>query len=107
MTSDQTIVEFLGEQYRGRRYIRFADLVALGLFNNRRTLKTWVELGAFPAGIRLPSKHGATLVWSAAEVAQTLADRHAERDSKHPPQGASRDNEARFFIGGPEWVAPS
>jgi hypothetical protein len=108
MASDQTIIEYLGEQYAGRRYVRYVDLVRLGLVGNRRTLRTWIELGVFPGGIRLPSKHGTTLVWSTAEIAQTLADRHAERDSKHYPQqqGASR-REARLFYGGPEWPSPS
>ena len=32
------------------RRLRFADLVALGLFNNRNTLKNWIRDYGFPTG---------------------------------------------------------
>jgi hypothetical protein len=85
--SDDAIVRLLGEGFRGRRYLRYADLRSLGLISNRATLRLWIERGAFPAGIRLPAPYGTTLAWSAAEVATMLAERFAERgglESKRP-----------------------
>ena len=45
--------------------LRFADLVALGLFNNRNTLKNWIRDYGFPTG-QLTGPN--TRTWSEAEI---------------------------------------
>jgi predicted DNA-binding transcriptional regulator AlpA len=90
---DALIARFLGSKYLGRRYLRYAELEALGLVDNRASLKLWVDAGAFPRGIKIPGPYGKTLVWLAVEVAQLVAQRVAERD-------ASTDNEADTPISG-------
>jgi predicted DNA-binding transcriptional regulator AlpA len=63
-----------------RRYLRFRDLVTLGIVSNRGTLSHWVKHGRFPAGIKLAGPRGRTLVWSVAEIAEHLARRAAEQE---------------------------
>jgi|GraSoiStandDraft_16_1057320.scaffolds.fasta_scaffold116680_4 hypothetical protein len=70
----------LGSQYSGRRYLRYRELEALGICNNRNTLTFWIRKGRFPAGIKISGPYGKTLVWSAVEVAQHLLARAAERE---------------------------
>jgi len=90
---DALIAQFLGSRYLGRRYLRYAELEALGLVDNRASLKNWMDSGGFPRGIKIPGPYGKTLVWLAIEVAQLIAQRVAERD-------ASPDNEAGTPIPG-------
>jgi hypothetical protein len=45
---DALIAQFLGSRYLGRRYLRYAELEALGLVDNRATLKLWMDAGGFP-----------------------------------------------------------
>jgi hypothetical protein len=85
---DALIAQFLGSRYLGRRYLRYAELEALGLVDNRASLKLWMDADAFPRGIRIPGRHGKTLVWSAAEVARLIAQRTAERDASPNEEGA-------------------
>jgi hypothetical protein len=80
-TDDALIARFLGTRYLGRRYLRYAELEALGLVDNRATLKLWMDADAFPRGIKIPGPYGKTLVWHAAEVAGLIARRVAERDA--------------------------
>jgi hypothetical protein len=87
--SDSLIVQYLGEGFRGRRYLRYADLHSLGLVSNRDSLKVWIDRGAFPAGIRIAGHYGTTLLWSAAEVAEHIANCFAERDASQE-KGASQ-----------------
>ena len=47
------------------RRLRFADLVALGLFNNRNTLKNWIRDYGFPCG-QLTGPN--TRTWGEGEV---------------------------------------
>ena len=54
------------------KLFRFADLVALGIFNNRMTAKRWVERGDFPAPIRLGEN---SIAWRKAEVKAWLEQR--------------------------------
>ena len=84
---DALIARFLGSKYLGRRYLRYAELEALGLVDNRASLKLWMDAGAFPRGIKIPGPYGKVLVWLAIEIAQLIAQRVAERD-------ASPDHEA-------------
>jgi hypothetical protein len=88
---DALIAQFLGPRYRGRRFLRFAELVDLGVVDNRVSLKNWIAAGAFPAGVKIPGSAGKTLVWMAIEVARHIAQRVAERDASFDPDGmASR-----------------
>jgi predicted DNA-binding transcriptional regulator AlpA len=90
---DGLIARFLGSKYLGRRYLRYAELEALGLVDNRGSLQNWMDVGAFPRGIKIPGPYGKVLVWLAVEIAQLIAQRVAERD-------ASPDNEAGIPIPG-------
>jgi hypothetical protein len=74
------VAEFLGPRYAGRRFLRYHELEALGLVDNRATLKLWMDAGSFPRGLKLPGPHGKTLVWSVPELVRFLAQRAAERD---------------------------
>jgi predicted DNA-binding transcriptional regulator AlpA len=86
---DALIAQFLGSRYLGRRYLRYVELEALGLVDNRATLKLWMDAGAFPRGIKIAGPSGRTLVWSVPEIVQVLAERVAERDaSPENDQGA-------------------
>jgi len=78
---DTLIAEFLGSRYLGRRFLRYAELEALGIVDNRASLKLWMDAGAFPRGIKIPGPYGKTLVWHAVEVARLIARRAAERDA--------------------------
>lgn len=85
--------ETLGPKYSGRRFLRYAELVDLGIVNNRGTLSYWIERGAFPAGIRIGGRSGRTLVWSVDEIVAVLAQRVAERSAPPTknPDAAERD----------------
>jgi hypothetical protein len=86
-SDDALIARFLGSRYLGRRYLRYAELQSLGLVDNRDSLKSWMDAGGFPRGIRIPGRAGKTLVWSAVEIAQHIAQRVAERDPSPPLTG--------------------
>jgi predicted DNA-binding transcriptional regulator AlpA len=93
-SADALIARFLGSRYLGRRYLRYAELEALGICDNRGSLVNWMRAGAFPRGIKIPSRYGKTLVWDAVEIAQHIAQRCAEREFASPDiseGGASRD----------------
>ena len=77
---DALIERFLGSRYLGRRYLRYAELEALGICDNRGSLVSWMRGGGFPLAIRIPGRTGKTLVWDALEVAQHIAQRVAARD---------------------------
>jgi predicted DNA-binding transcriptional regulator AlpA len=77
---DALIARFLGSRYLGRRYLRYAELEALGIVDCRDSLNNWMRAGGFPRSIKIPSRYGKTLVWDAVEVAQHIAQRCAERD---------------------------
>ena len=78
---DALIAQFLGRQYIGRRYLRYAEIEALGLCDNRGSLQNWIDAGGFPRGIRIPGPAGKTLVWHAVEVARLIAQRVRERET--------------------------
>jgi hypothetical protein len=78
---DVLIARFLGSRFLGRRYLRYAELEALGLVDNRSSLKLWMDAGHFPRAIKIAGPTGKTLVWHAVEVARLIAQRTAERDT--------------------------
>src|SRR5215831_5234553 len=90
---DALIARFLGSRYLGRRYLRYHELEALGLVDNRASLKLWMDGGQFPRAIRISGPYGKTLVWLAVEIARLIEQRVAERD-------ASPDNETGTPIPG-------
>ena len=77
---DALIEQFLGTRYIGRRYVRFSELIDLGVVDNRATLTLWIEAGTFPRPIKLAGPTGKSLRWVAVEVARLIATRCAERD---------------------------
>jgi predicted DNA-binding transcriptional regulator AlpA len=103
-SSTDSSTRFLGPAYAGRQFLRYADIVALGIVNNRTTLNNWIAAGKFPEPIHLQSRTGSTLVWAADAVAAFLA----AKSTINKPQGASRRDEARLcHFGGPEPPCPS
>jgi hypothetical protein len=60
----------------GRRFLRYRDLVAIGLINNRMTLWRSVRAGRFPPPI-YNTPH--CPLWDAVELAGMLRQRAAER----------------------------
>lgn len=103
---DALIAQVLGPRYLGRRYLRYAELEALGLCDNRASLKLWMDAGAFPRGIKIPGRPGKTLVWSAVEVARLVALRMRERDSQRGVIAYAPKNEPpRSERGGPQPIA--
>ena len=99
---DALIAQFLGTRYLGRRYLRYAELEQIGICDNRASLENWIKAGGFPAGIKIPSRYGKTLVWHAVEVARHIAQRVAERDAssaspqlKRPGDEPGRSKEAK------------
>jgi predicted DNA-binding transcriptional regulator AlpA len=77
---DALIARFLGPQFLGRRYLRYAELQALGLVDNRTSLSNWMNAGAFPRALKIPGRAGKTLVWQATEIARHIALRVQEAD---------------------------
>jgi predicted DNA-binding transcriptional regulator AlpA len=71
--------EFLGPRYAGRRFLRYRELEEIGLVDNRATLDSWINKGAFPRGLKIPGPYGKTLVWSVPELMRLLARRIHER----------------------------
>jgi predicted DNA-binding transcriptional regulator AlpA len=63
-----------------RKRLRFADLVALGIVNNRPTLQNWIRDRGFPPG-QLTGPNSRT--WSEDEVQRWLARRPTA--AKAPP----------------------
>jgi predicted DNA-binding transcriptional regulator AlpA len=54
------------------RRLRYADLLALGIVNNRATLQNWINKRGFPAG-QLTGPNSRT--WSETEVKRWLDSR--------------------------------
>jgi predicted DNA-binding transcriptional regulator AlpA len=46
------------------KYLRFKDLVALGIVNNWATLCNWIEKEGFPPGFKI----GNTRLWLLSEI---------------------------------------
>jgi predicted DNA-binding transcriptional regulator AlpA len=78
---DEIVIHFLGPHYVGRRYLTFGELKSLGLVTNRASLRTWIERGVFPAGIKIAGPFGRSLRWRTDEIVKVLAARTAERDA--------------------------
>jgi predicted DNA-binding transcriptional regulator AlpA len=79
-----------------RKRLRFRDLVAHGIVNNRVTLKNWIALYGFPPG-QLTGPNSRT--WTEDEVEDWIAHRPVE-----PPPGSPRRGRPPKF---PERPSPS
>jgi predicted DNA-binding transcriptional regulator AlpA len=77
---NQLIARFLGPKYLGRRYLKYSEIVDLGLADNRAVLQKWMAAGVFPRCLKLAGPRGRSLRWLASEVAALIAERVAERD---------------------------
>lgn len=64
------------ESAERKTVLRFGDLKAKGLFNNRVTCFRWVKAGLFPAPISLGPN---TIGWLSEEVEHWLEERAAQR----------------------------
>jgi predicted DNA-binding transcriptional regulator AlpA len=62
-------------QFHGRKYLRFNELVAIGLVTNRPTLKLLIKRGLFPPPLRLSPR---MLLWDVAEIAALVERLRAE-----------------------------
>lgn len=67
-----------------RKRLRFRDLVALGILNNRVTLKNWIARYDFPRGQLLGPN---TRVWSEDEIQDWVARRPVELPPGSPRRG--------------------
>jgi predicted DNA-binding transcriptional regulator AlpA len=65
-----------GPRFEGRRYLRYFELVELGIVSNRGTLKNLIDRGVLPAPVRLG---GRTMLFDTAELAAALRQQAAER----------------------------
>jgi hypothetical protein len=79
--NDDLIFNFFGPRYAGRRYLRFFELVDVGVVQNRGTLKNQIRRGEFPAGIR-GGASGRSLMWDVREIVPVLMARAAERTNR-------------------------
>ena len=52
------------------RLLRYPDLVARGIVNNRATLYRWIKAGRFPAGFKMGPN---TRVWTEDEAEGAVA----------------------------------
>jgi len=75
------------------KYLRYADLKARGIVNNRANLGNWIKKYAFPCGQMIGPN---TRVWTEAEVEAWLAARPTAKKAWTPkrPRRADR-TEAR------------
>ncbi len=60
------------------KYLRFSDLVDLGIVRNRVTLGRWIKLHDFPTGIKLGPNSRA---WPVDQVEAWLAARAADTEA--------------------------
>jgi predicted DNA-binding transcriptional regulator AlpA len=58
--------------------LRFADLKARKIVNNRMTLTRWMQSNGFPQPLRLGAN---SVAWSEAEVMTWLSQRAADRST--------------------------
>jgi predicted DNA-binding transcriptional regulator AlpA len=59
-----------------RKYLRFADLKAMGICSNWQTLGLWIRTQNFPEGIKLSLN---TRVWPQSEVVQWIESRKGKK----------------------------
>jgi predicted DNA-binding transcriptional regulator AlpA len=74
------------------RLLRYRDLLALGICNNRPTLSNWIKHRAFPAGKLIGPN---TRVWSETEVQAWLDARPTVSKSVPPTKHGRRGRPAR------------
>ena len=58
------------------RYLRYPDLKARGIVNNRMTLRRWIAENGFPAGVQLGPN---SVAWREDEVDAWLSSRQRVR----------------------------
>jgi hypothetical protein len=76
--------DILGPRYVGRRYLRYADLVALGIVGNRGSLALWIRKGQFPAGIKIAGPYGRTLSSGPRSRSPSISSTAALNDRARP-----------------------
>ena len=64
-----------------QRYIRYSELIARGIVNNRQTLSRWMRDLGFPASIALGPR---TRVWSEDAINTWIESRRAFKASAIP-----------------------
>jgi predicted DNA-binding transcriptional regulator AlpA len=86
-----------------KRYIRYADIKARGIANNRVTLENLIAQHGFPEGIFLSPMVRA---WDEPEVDEWLASRPAAKDAKPPLRGIVKHLAERQTDTAPRRVRP-
>jgi predicted DNA-binding transcriptional regulator AlpA len=59
-----------------KRFLRFADLKAMGIVSSWQTLGLWIRTQGFPEGIKLSLN---TRAWDRAEVEQWIESRKGKK----------------------------
>jgi hypothetical protein len=80
MSDDLTTESILGPRFAGRRFLRVADLIELGIVDNRSTLEYWVDKGWLPRPMRVGAR---VLIFPVTEVVEVLTRRARDRDRLH------------------------
>jgi predicted DNA-binding transcriptional regulator AlpA len=65
-------------QFHGRQYLRYNELVEIGLVTNRPTLKLLIARGLFPPPLKLSPR---MLLWDVAEIAAVVERLRGERNA--------------------------
>ncbi len=66
-------------EFFGRRYLRCAELIEIGVVPNRVTLRRLISAGLFPKPLRLSAR---VLLWDSNEIAALVDRLAAERDAE-------------------------
>jgi predicted DNA-binding transcriptional regulator AlpA len=84
-------MDFFGPRFEGRRYLRYFELVELGIVTNRGTLKNLIDRGAIPPPVRLG---GRTMLFDTAELVAALGQRAAPSAARRPTSSRTiREND--------------
>jgi predicted DNA-binding transcriptional regulator AlpA len=86
---DARLISLNRETVQMHKRLRYADLVALGVVNNRATLSNWIKNEGFPPG-QLTGPNSRT--WDEGEVTKWLANRPTAQ--KPVPQSKGRPRKA-------------
>lgn len=63
-------------QFHGRKYLRFNELVAIGIVTNRPTLNLLIKRGLFPPPLKLSPR---MLLWDVADIAALVERLRTDR----------------------------
>jgi predicted DNA-binding transcriptional regulator AlpA len=80
------------------KYLRYADLVTLGIVRNRSTLDNWIRLRGFPPG-RLVG--GTTRLWTEREVLEWV-NKGSKTAKRETPRGDWRRGRPKATRSGAE-----